>query len=262
MFRKIWRRLIDGWTCHVKLDIDVPSSRVDGVPEMVADEIKLGFAKRLGMACDNSDLVPTLNRGRQTWIAKELKAKFGIEVSRETVRCWFSGLSYPRPDKMVALAELLQVDEGWLSHGSAAEEVFSPSRVGSSAVDGMVSLLIGMLTLSGASCALPEAYDERRSSLHFYAIMGGRQFGVWASLAEKTDSGFRFTASSKASGVISLGVIRQSATAFGVYYLAPHIVKHGVLQARHIELLADEKLSVNGEALSEITDFCQLAKRQ
>lgn len=229
---------------------------------MVADEIKLGFAKRLGIACDNSDLVPTLNRGRQTWIARELKTKLGIEVSRETVRCWFSGLSFPRPDKMVGLATLLQVDEGWLSHGSAAGAIFETSRVGTSEVDGVVSLLVGMLTLSGASCALPEPYDERGSSLHFYTIMRGRQFGVWVSFAVKIGSGFRFTASSKASGVISLGVIQQSATAFDVYYLAPHIVRQGVRRAGQIELLVDEELSVNGEALPEVTDFYELAKRR
>lgn len=229
---------------------------------MVADEIKLGFAKRLDIACDNSDLVPTLNRGRQTWIARELKARFGIEVSRETVRCWFGGLSYPRPDKMVALAALLQVDEGWLSHGSGAEEAFDSSRAENFSVDGVVSLLIGMLTLSGASCALPEAYDDRRSSLHFYTIMGGRQFGVWVSLAVKTDGGFRFTASNKAPSVLSFGVIRQSATAFDVYYLAPHIVKQGVLRAGRAELLADEELMVNGEALPKVTDFYEFAKRQ
>lgn len=73
------------------------------------------FAKRLNMACDAADYVPPLNKGQQTWIAAKLEQDFGISTTNESVRRWLAGTSRPRHRTMVALAELLRVDPGWLA---------------------------------------------------------------------------------------------------------------------------------------------------
>lgn len=69
------------------------------------------FKTRLNRACHTVSSIPAQGRGRNAYIAQQMK------VSHESVRKWFSGEAIPRPKSMTALAKLLKVEVSWLQLG-------------------------------------------------------------------------------------------------------------------------------------------------
>jgi transcriptional regulator with XRE-family HTH domain len=232
----------------------LPAKKTDK-PIVAAD-----FGRRLVIACDNSDRVPEHNFGRQTYIATELDKRFGVKVSRETVRKWFAGEVRPRPDKMKALAHLLKVDEAWLALGmKQAAQLSEGRRLRSSITDGVVHLVIGIFTLNGASCAFPEQHDPRAKSLHFYAIIAGRLSGVYVSLGEKVRSGFKFTIPEDCEHTLVIGVIKRAPMEFDLYHLKPStVLESGVKRGGWIELTGVDReraIQIKAEILPRIETF-------
>src|SRR4051794_7240350 len=72
-----------------------------------------GFAHRLTQCADFNPHVPSLGRGRLTFVGEKLASR-GAQVSLEAVRKWFSGQAIPRREYQELLAELLQADVRWL----------------------------------------------------------------------------------------------------------------------------------------------------
>lgn len=82
------------------------------------------FSDRLERALKDHPDVPD-GLGKQKWIRDGLRAKYGIEVSAQSVSKWLKGSdggSRPR-DVLVPLANLLGVDPGWLATGFKNQEV-------------------------------------------------------------------------------------------------------------------------------------------
>lgn len=222
--------------------------------------IAADFARRLEIACDNSDHVPDHNFGRQTYIATELHKRFDVKVSRETARKWFAGEARPRPDKMRALAALLKVDEAWLALGMRADaQTGGHHKPRSSITDGVVHLVIGMLSLNGASCAFPEQHDPRAKNLHFYAIIAGRLAGVYVSLGEQVRNGFKFTIPEDCENTLVVGVIKRSPLQFDLYHLkSATVLKAGARRDGVIELTGidrDRAIHVKAAILPRIETF-------
>lgn len=221
------------------------------------------FGRRLTIACDNSDHVPDHNFGRQTYIATELDRRYGVKISRETVRKWFAGEVRPRPDKMKVLAALLKVDEAWLALGMKPDAQGSGDRRLRSIIgDGTIHLVIGMFTLNGASCAFPEQHDPRAKSLHFYAILASRLSGVYVSLGEKVRSGFKFTIPEDCEHTLVIGVIKRTPMQFDLYHLkSPTVLKCGAKRDGWIELTGADregKIQVKAEILQRIESLDDL----
>jgi len=221
--------------------------------------IAADFARRLTVACDNSDNIPDHNFGRQTYIANELERRFGIRVSKETVRKWFAGEARPRPDKMRVLAELLKIDQAWLAIGSRPNTASDGHRSHAAVSNGAVSLVIGMLTLNGASCAFPESTDPRIKSIHFYAILRGRHFGVYVSLGAPGRRGITFTLPEDCQDTVLIGVVQRSPTRYDLYQLASSTaLELGVRRSGHLELTGtdhDGTICVETIALNRLEDF-------
>lgn len=236
----------------------MPLAKDTARPIIAAD-----FAHRLEIACDNSDHVPDHNFGRQTYIAAELHKRFGVKVSRETARKWFAGEARPRPDKMRALAALLKVDEAWLALGMKPDsQTGGRHGLRSSITDGVVHLVIGMFSLSGASCAFLEQHDPRAKSLHFYAIIAGRLAGVYVSLGEKVRNGFKFTIPEDCENTLVVGVIKRTPTEFDLYHLkSATVLKSGVKRDGVIELTGidrDRAIHVKAAILPQIETLDEL----
>ncbi|MDP2764646.1 MAG: hypothetical protein Q8O54_07405 [Brevundimonas sp.] len=77
------------------------------------------LAARLVEACDRSALVPPPNYGRLRWISEQFASRFSDQISVETVRRWLSGEGKPKGKRLRYLAQLLDVDEAWLTVGPA-----------------------------------------------------------------------------------------------------------------------------------------------
>jgi len=126
------------------------------------------FQRRLEQACSASSLVPDKNAGRLVFIAEQMR------VSVEAVRKWFEG-GRPRQDKMTRLAKLLNVDAAWLSMGVNAEIAKASQDKLNTQLEGATNVMIGLLTMEGIVCALPDEQDYRKDVIDFYAVIKGRQ---------------------------------------------------------------------------------------
>lgn len=80
------------------------------------DEIRNDFSTRLHDAYARAMHTPK-GHGMYAWIVDRVSER-GAAVGPETVRRWFNGVTMPRPEAMQALASVLEVDPGYLAHGT------------------------------------------------------------------------------------------------------------------------------------------------
>lgn len=146
-------------------------------------EFRKAFVGRLKEACDGSKVVPPPHKGRQQYISQQLG------VAPEAVSKWFKGVSMPRPDKMERLAELLQVEQTWLSFGISPEMDRQERKAHAREVDGAVHLVMGLSMLGGAHCGLPGPKDPRANYVDFYATVKGSVYMVHVCLGREISEG-------------------------------------------------------------------------
>jgi transcriptional regulator with XRE-family HTH domain len=142
-------------------------------------EFRKAFVARLKEACDASKLVPPPHKGRQQYISQQLG------VAPEAVSKWFKGVAMPRPDKIERLAELLQVEQTWLSFGVSPEMDRQERKAHARDVDGAVHLVIGKCMLSGGICGFPGPRDPRAAYVDFYATIRGSVYATHVCLGRE-----------------------------------------------------------------------------
>ena len=145
---------------------------------------EMEFANRLAQAADTAR-IPGLNQGRLTTIKDMMLSRHGIEISLETVRKWVAGESRPRPDKMRALAALLNADEGWLATGREPEMSLKERQLRKRVSSGAVHVLAGYVMMGGGTAVLPDVKDPRAAIVDLYAIIDNRQIPVHVSVARQ-----------------------------------------------------------------------------
>lgn len=165
------------------------------------------FAKRLTEACDNNFEVPDLHHGRGSWLQRELKKRHGIKVSPETIRKWFSGEARPRPDKLKVIAQLLQVDEAWLTIGLDQRMTKKEARAQVSLSGGLVTVVAGFMEMHGAHVSFPTADDKfaAENRVDIYAMIAGRQHFIHVSLGTKVDNVYVFAVPTTYESIVVLG---------------------------------------------------------
>lgn len=168
------------------------------------------FAARLNQAVEGNPLVPPLNYGRLKWFVDELE-KRGVSVRAEAVRKWFAAEARPRQKAMLAMAQILKVDEAWLTLGrSPVDERKKRLRVAEA--DGVVNVVAGFVQMCGGNPAFPLADDERaeREQIDLYAIIRGAQYAMHVVLSQEDKSGPVFLVPAQARDLLLLGVVRTS----------------------------------------------------
>lgn len=174
-------------------------------PNVVRD---MPFARRLEKACEGNPHCPTdQHRGKQKWVYDGLAENFNVRVSPEAVRKWFAGESRPRPKIMNNLAQLLEVDEAWLSLGTKPDFTLGEKKVRNALADGCVNLVTGLIQMLGGHIAFPENPD---SSVDLYAIIGGRQREIVVLTAKPLGRNrYQFAVDTSAEGKIIVGVVAE-----------------------------------------------------
>lgn len=217
------------------------------------------FAKRLNQVFDESRLLPGYNQGRYTWIKGQLAAKYGVDVTRETVRKWVSGETAPRNEKLRALARLFDVDEGWLAFGARSDVDLRahPDRI--LADSGAVSLVAGLIQMSGGHCALPEP-DDANTWVDLYAIIARRQRMLAIRLGEEVaPDKYKFSLPNEFEKCVNIGVVRTDFSCFDLLLLShKQIASYGENRGPHVDVTATkrEKGWVIGRSqVSKITDL-------
>lgn len=178
------------------------------------------FAQRLTTACDGHPDVPPYGRGRQTWIKRH------TGVSNEAVRKWFKGEARPKPTKMKTLANILGVDEAWLSLGIAPDETPAEKKKRSATVTGAVNVVAGFIQLNGGSIAFPSEDSPASEFTSLYAILEGQQFPFYVSMAKQLDDNtLRFYLPADVEACRAIGVVTVSPVSVHMINMKPHLVE-------------------------------------
>jgi hypothetical protein len=176
---------------------------------LLGDSPNADFARRLHQAADANPQVPPMNYGRLTWVREHLASRFGQTVALESVRKWFSGDAKPRDAKVKNLAILLEVDEPWLSLGSAPDLDRPSAKRSSANASGAVNIVAGVIQLEGGSVAFPAEDDSRSAMKHIdlYAIIKGAQYAIHVSVGRLVDGNVRFVVPLSHDEVVQIGVL-------------------------------------------------------
>lgn len=218
------------------------------------------FAKRFQEVCDGHPLVPEFTQGRLRWIRDELESKFGVNVSRESVRKWYIGETLPRVNRIQNLAQLLGVDYGWLAFGKRPELDMKARPKRYLAESGATNAVIGFIQLSGGYCALPEENDPN-VFVDIYAIVKGRQRSLAVCLAKEDADGLRFSIPLGYEKCVVIGVVLKGVGNIEMFIIPSRIISEdGVLTGPSIDLTVDHKgkgLRANSGPISPITDLLE-----
>lgn len=141
------------------------------------------FKDRLNQACDDSDYVPDMGKGRQVAIAKRLG------ISQEAARKWFAGEAQPRGQRLKDLAQFLNVEESWLSLGTTNTVTKELAQERERLAKGAVHMLAGMIHFEGGTSAFPDAAGSKNGLVDIYAIMNGKHTALHVSTAVENDAG-------------------------------------------------------------------------
>lgn len=212
---------------------DPPARRVKKVEHKA-------FAQRMAQACDGNPSVPPPNYGRLQWFVDQMAEKFGVDSTPESVRKWFAGEALPRPKTMHMLAEILQVDEAWLSLGRTPELDTRQQKLRNAEADGVVNVVAGFIQMCGSNPAFPEAGDKRAQKEHIdlYAIIRGAQYAFHVALA-KEDS---FAVPAGAADTFVIGVIRSGELSCEFYEIPSDVLAAGKRKGGFIEVTGLDSL--------------------
>ena len=79
----------------------------------------------------------------------QLKTETGLRVSPNTMSKWFSGQARPRPDNIRKIAQVLSIDEVWLSMGKKPAEFRETDCSHAGNAWGVVLLVGGLIEMAG-----------------------------------------------------------------------------------------------------------------
>lgn len=202
------------------------------------------FARRLQSACEGHAHCPGMHHGRLTWIVRELKSRFDVTVSVESVRKWFAGEAKPRPDKTKMVAELLGVDVGWLQIGIDPALAPRERKIRNAMVDGAVNMVAGFIQMDGGFPAFPDT----EGTIDIHAIIRGRKYDFHVALADESG---RFAVPSDHEGVTVLGILRKGFCA-DVFLIPAEVIDQGRRHGGSIEV------AVPVETLRRVETFARL----
>lgn len=202
------------------------------------------FAQRMAQACDGNTSVPPPNFGRLQWFVDQMQERFGAESTPETIRKWLAGEAMPRPKSLHMLAEILGVDEAWLTLGRSPELDVRQQKLRNAEADGAVNVVAGFIQMCGSNPAFPEANDKRAQKEHIdlYAIIRGAQYAFHVSLAAETPEGMRFAVPFGAEEAFVIGVIRTDDLECQFYEIPAAVLAEGRRKGGAIEVTGTDGL--------------------
>lgn len=222
------------------------SSRKDSVVSVPfkkpAKQTHPDFARRILQAADANYQVPPPNEGRLRWFTEQLEKK-GHDVSMETVRKWFAGLTVPRPRLLVPLAEILKVDAGWLAVGTPGKVNPKAAQITTIAENGAANMVAGFIQMDGGTVAFANEEDPARKErgVDLHAIIKGAKYEIHVALAFENENGqWVFRIPVEAAETIILGVKRGDGFAAEIYELDRELVEEfGTRDRGHIFVAVD-----------------------
>jgi transcriptional regulator with XRE-family HTH domain len=167
------------------------------------------FGVRFTTLCDENPNVPPPNFGRLGWFKDQFEKRYDESISIETVRKWLCGEVKPKPERILMLAQLLDVDEGWLAFGVVPEMTKREQRELGASGNGAVMVVAGLIEMAGGQPAFPAEGDKRAAteSIDLYAIIRGAQYAMHISIGRGEGDLLKFSIPSKFENVMQVGVV-------------------------------------------------------
>jgi transcriptional regulator with XRE-family HTH domain len=169
------------------------------------------FGERFTTLCNDNPNVPPPNFGRLGWVKDQFDKRFNESISIETVRKWMCGEVKPKPERIMMLAQLLDVDEGFLAFGVAPEMTRREQRELGASGNGAVMVVAGLIEMAGGQPAFPEEGDKRATtdSIDLYAIIRGAQYAMHISIGRPEGENLKFSVPTKYQNVMQVGVVSR-----------------------------------------------------
>lgn len=213
-----------------------------GRKPILDDTPRIEFAKRLNSLCDKpGGMVPPLNKGRLIWIKDQLESRFGIEIGKETVRKWLSGSTIPSHETLIALAQIFDVDEGWLTFGSKSG--VDPSKRNTKMLheNGAITVVAGLLQLSGYFCAFPDETDKNKS-VDLYGFKNQRNHKIVARQMLPASGKYRIEIPNDYKGMAIIGMLYEDFETLELVKIPENVIdQHGTARGPYIELSLTNK---------------------
>ncbi len=184
------------------------------------------FARRMEQACDGNPNVPPHNFGRLRWFVERLE-EVGVKSTPENIRRWLAGLNFPRKKAMVALARILEVDEGWLSSGAQVLMDERELKTYTKAISGALNVVAGFIMMDGSAAAFPAESDlgDIENEINLHAIIRGVKHSFHVTVVTGEGDDQHFIVPRKAEGAIVLGVVPAGQFSVRVFELDWEMVK-------------------------------------
>ena len=213
------------------------------------------FAKRLETATESHPHAPS-GHGRQVWLRAQLEEQTSVKVSPEAVRKWFAGETRPRPKVMSCIAQVLEVDEAWLSLGLTPANTPKEQVKVNATANGAVNMVAGQIQIFGGTIAFP----EEGSDIDLFAIVKGKHLGLTVRLGERA-GGFRISVPLKSATTVL--VVPTSRPTVFQFHLVPReaVEQFGKSRGGYVDLdveRAEAGLLVGDRVLPEIRTFGEL----
>jgi hypothetical protein len=223
------------------------------------------LAGRLRKACDENSQAPAHNHGRQAWVRTQLAERCGVAVSSETISKWFTGVARPRPERISALARVLDVDEAWLTLGASVRPRAASHHTRDALADGVVNVLAGFIQLCGGHPAFPKGDEPPEpgcAQVDLYAIIKGAHYAFHVVLGQ--DAGlqtWRFSLGSGHEDCVVIGVVQREPLVCDFLELRRELIeRHGLRRKGAVEIAVErhgDAYHTAGEAWPRIADFAQ-----
>ncbi len=133
------------------------------------------FSYRLNQSVAGHPLAPPTSFGIQSWLRKKLLTETRLDVSVNTVSKWFNGQSLPRADSIRKIAQVLQVDEMWLSIGLNPVARSEEKRRENVNARAAVMVLAGVLEMGGGRVTFA---DDPDGSVDLHVNLDGKSFSA------------------------------------------------------------------------------------
>jgi hypothetical protein len=199
------------------------------------------FAKRLNAAADNNPIIPPYLYGRHKWLKAAIEVKFNVKITTASMGKWMNGEVKPREDVVRMMAEILKVDEAWLSLGRSPELSPRDEKNRNATASGAVNLLCGLISMNGGHPAFPTEDDARAKAalIDLYAIIRGAQYAFHVNLAADAGHGdYRFFVPTAFEDAFQIGVIQTGDLDFILVELSTDLInERGTRRGGNVDVI-------------------------
>ena len=115
----------------------------------MTQETTIAFGLRFEQAVEGHPSAPVTPHGRQKWMLDKLEQETGLKVSANTMSKWMHGQAMPRGDNVRKIAQVLNVDEVWLSLGRNPVLNAEQKDLNVGSARGAVLALAGLIEMQG-----------------------------------------------------------------------------------------------------------------